>query len=165
MGIAGVKRIHEGYVYEVCAAKLVTAVKEAVKQRKARMSTAVSEVRFESMPPVAGLLPAIEQPWEYFQNVVADYVSRPAPVPTADSRLRVAAPLIPNGSGEYLLDDPAWPASFRLSPREFTLAETCRDVATVAEVVQETDDPQLLERLIVQGLLLCSTTPVSRDVV
>jgi len=157
MGKAAVKRIHEGYVYEVCAAKLVGAVKQAVREHRMGESLPVSAVRFESVPPVAGLLPSIERPWEFYQNVVSDYVSHAAPVPSAESRLRVAAPIIANGSRSYLLDDPAWPASFRLDARELALAERCRDVATAAELEQEINDRQLLERLIVQGLLLCST--------
>lgn len=156
MGRAGIERVREGYVEATCAAKLVAAVKQAIAQHRAGGSQPVSPVRFESVPPVAGLLPSIERPWEYYQSVVSNYVSGAAPVPSGESRLRVAAPLIANGSGDYRLDDPAWPATFRLSPHEFDLVQRCRAVATTVEVEQETNDRQVIGHLINQGLLLCS---------
>lgn len=156
MGRAGLERIREGYVYDSCAAKLVEGVKQAVVQHRAGKSQPVSAVRFESVAPAAGLLPSIERPWEYYQDVVSDYVSGAAPVPAGESRLRVAAPLIADGSGNYRLDDPAWPATFRLSPQEFDLVQRCRTVATAVEVEQETQDREVIGHLINQGLLLCS---------
>lgn len=153
---AAVKRTHENYVYEVCAAKLVDAVKQAVEKHAAGESRPVSAVKIEPELNISGLLPAIDRPWEYYETVVADYVSDRSPILSPESKLRVAAPLVANGSGDYVLDDPAWPASFRLSPREFALAERCKDVVSIADLEPELNDPQLIKRLIDDGLLLCS---------
>ena len=156
MGQAGVKRTHENYAYDVMVPKLVDAVKQAIKHHATGESRPVSVVKVKPELRMSGLLPPIDQPWEYYENEVAEYVSERSPKLSPESRLRVAAPLVANGSGVYVLDDPAWPASFRLSPREFALAERCKDVVSVAELEPELNDPQLIQRLIGDGLLLCS---------
>ena len=71
---------------------------------------------------------------------MAEYVSDLTPILSPKSKLRVAAPLVANGSGAYGLDDPAWPASFQLSPRELALAERCREVVSIAELEPELND-------------------------
>jgi glycosyltransferase involved in cell wall biosynthesis len=156
MGKAGVRRTHENYAYEIIAPKLVDTVRQAIKNHAAGESRPVSAVKVKPEIKMSGLLPPIDSPWEYYENEVAGYVSDRSPKLSPESRLRVAAPLVANGSGAYVLDDPAWPASFRLSPREFALAERCKDVASVAELEPELNDPQMIERLIADGLLLCS---------
>jgi hypothetical protein len=156
MSKAGVKRTKENYAYEVIAPKIVDAVKQAIKNHAAGESRPVSVVEVRPELGMSGLLPAIDQPWEYYENEVAEYVSDRSPILSSESRLRVAAPLVADGSGAYVLDDPAWPASFRLSPREFALAERCKEVVSLAELEPDLNDPQLIERLIGDGLLLCS---------
>ena len=156
MGEAAVKRTHENYVYNVSAAKLVDAVKQAIKKHAVGESRPVSAVKVEAEVRMYGLLPAIDRPWEYYEKGVAEYVSDRTPKLSPESKLRVAAPLVANGSGAYVLDDPAWPASFQLSAREFAIAERCKDVVSIAELEPELNHPQLIERLIHDGLLLCS---------
>jgi glycosyltransferase involved in cell wall biosynthesis len=156
MGKAGVKRTHENYAYEVIAPKLVHAVKQAIKNHAAGESRPVSAVKVKPELGMSGLLPAIDRPWEYYQNEVAEYVSDRRPILSPESKLRVAAPCVAAGSGAYVLDDPTWPASFCLSPREFALAERCKDVVSIADLDPELNDPQLIKRLIDDGLLLFS---------
>ncbi|MCA1576690.1 MAG: glycosyltransferase family 4 protein [Acidobacteria bacterium] len=155
MGEAGVKRVRENYVHEVSAAKLIRAVKQAIEQHAAGDSRPVSTVKVDSEIRSYGLLPAIDQSWEYYETGVADYVSDPVPTISPDSKLRIAAPLVATGSGAYVLDDPAWPATFHLTPRELALAHTCKDVVSVSELDPELRDREMIERLIEDGLLLC----------
>lgn len=157
MSEAAVRRVRELYNYEACAERLVRAVRESIEARRAGRARAVSPASPRPVPEPAGLLPEIEQPWEYYQNVVADYVSTEAPSPTIGSRLRLAAPLATDQHDGYLPDDPAWPATFHLTPAESSLAERCAEVTTVGEVARTEEDLRLIERLIADGLLLCSS--------
>lgn len=150
-----VRRVREFYTFEACASHLVSAVKTAIRESQAGGSRPVSMSQPRSMPDAAGLLPTIARPWEYYQNQVADYVSRATPVPDAGSRLRLAAPIEADGSGRYRLTDPAWPATYELDESALTLAKRCQNVVSVSDL-KGGSDLALIKRLVDDGLLLAS---------
>jgi glycosyltransferase involved in cell wall biosynthesis len=160
MSRAAVERVREFYTEEACARRLVSALQEAVDERRAGNSHPVTPAPPRPAPAPAGLLPPLEQPWEHFENAVADYVSAPRPVPGPHSRLRLAAPLLPNGSdffGAQRLDDPAWPATFSLDEFGLDVAERCRRVTPASELpLAGEQDWQRLRSMIDDGLLICS---------
>lgn len=156
MSEAAVRRVRDKYSYEVCARTLVTAVKQAIRDQRQGQARPISVVPPPPTPPVSGLLPPIKRPWEYYQNVVRYYVSTVTPTLTTQSTVQLAAPLNSDGDGDYVLDDPAWPATFRLSEAELALVEKCRDPVGIRALVRGGHGLKSLQALIDDGLLICS---------
>jgi glycosyltransferase involved in cell wall biosynthesis len=156
MAEAAVSRARTVYSEEACGAVLREAVRRAIEERRAGLSRPVEMAPPRPDPPAAGLLPPVEQGWERFANVAGAYVSGPLPVPGPGSRLRLAAPLEPAGEGLWRLDDPAWPATFRLDAADLALAELCREAIPFAEAERRGASREQVERLLADGLLLCS---------
>jgi glycosyltransferase involved in cell wall biosynthesis len=153
---AAAGRVRDGYGYGVCAETLKGAVRQAVRDRRQARPRPVSVTPLPPAPPASGLLPAIERPWEYYQNVVAHYVSTETPRVGAQSTVRLAAPLNADGDGGHVLDDPAWPATFHLSERELALAAQCGDPVGAGALMRDEGDRESLQRLVDDGLLICS---------
>lgn len=157
MSEAAAGRAREFFNEEVCGARLRREIRLAVEERRNVGPRAVALAPPRPEFADAGLLPRVERPWEYYRDAVEDYVSGPRPSPSERSRLRLAAPLVAQAGGEYRLDDPAWPATFRLDESDMALADRCREAAAVAELPGGgREDLRRIERFIEDGLLLCS---------
>ena len=148
--------MRDGYSYEVCAETLNGAIRQAVRDGRQGLSRPLSVTPLPPAPPPSGMLPAIERPWEYYQNVVGHYVSAETPRVNAQSTVRLAAPLNADGDGGRTLDDPAWPATFRLSERETALVERCGEPVGAGVLMRDGGDRESLQRLVDDGLLICS---------
>lgn len=164
MSTAAARRVRDNYSFSRCAEILCSAIEEAIEKRKRKFSHRVELAPPPPIPAGAGLLPPIEKPWERYVNGVSHYVSSARPEPRPDSRLRLAAPLIKAGDNLYRLDDPAWPATYRLSPAEYELLHRCEDEITVAELelTAHASREQVVEFIKV-GLLLGEQPPDWRN--
>jgi hypothetical protein len=111
------------------------------------------------------LLPAIERPWEYYQNVVEHYVSAETPRLTTRSTVQLAASLKTDINGGAVLDDPAWPAHYRLSARQMGQVDKCHDPIGVGELMCDDIDLESLQQLIDDGLLICTNCELSAGTV
>ena len=156
MSSAAVTRVRDNYGYEVCAKTLTDAIKQAVRDQRRGQARPLPVTPLPPPPPPSGLLPAIERPWEYYQNVVGHYVSAETPRVNAQSTIQLAAPLDADDNGGYFLDDPAWPATFRLSAPESALVEKCRGPVGAGTLMRDDGDRETLQSLINDGLLICS---------
>lgn len=156
MSEAGVRRAREVYSEEDCGKRLRGAVKTAKAKHAVGDHRSVSLLPAPSAPRSANLLPSLEYPWEYYQNAVADYVSGQCPLPTAHSKLRLAAPLEGDEGVGFRLLDPAWPATFRLNKTEMALVESCRSTVMLSNLSLSQAEHALLKRLIVDGLIICA---------
>jgi len=156
MSEAAVARVHNGYNYELCARTLITAVEQSIRAQRQGQARSLVTKPLPQTPPVSGLLPRIERPWEYYQNMVADYVSMETPRIATHSLIQLAGPLNSNRHGGYVLDDPAWPATCQLNATELAQVEKCQDAVVAGELMRDDGDEQSLQRLIDDGLLICS---------
>jgi glycosyltransferase involved in cell wall biosynthesis len=157
MSKASARRAREFFTEEVCGERLRREVRLAVAEREAEGARPVATAPPPPARAEAGLLPPVAPPWEYYQDAVEDYVSAPRPAPGARSRLRLAAPLAAQPrDGSYRLEDPAWPATFRLDRDDLALAERCKEVVALSELSGGEADLARVERLLEDGLLLCS---------
>ncbi len=154
---AAARRAREVYSEEACAERLRAGVEAAVRERRSGGARRVSLAPPPARREPGGLLPPLAPPWEYYRDAVAAYVSAEGRSPGERSKLRLAAPLVPSGrDGFYSLDDPAWPATFRLDEAELAIAERCRDVTTAAELARRDEDLRCIRRMVDDGLILCS---------
>jgi glycosyltransferase involved in cell wall biosynthesis len=156
MGEAGVRRALEAYSFAACAAILRGAVEEAVAAHRAGGARPLAPVPAVPDPPEAGVLPAVHPPWEHYRGSAEAYVSGPPPSPGPGRRFRVAAPLLAEDGG-FRLDDPAWPALFRLAGPDLAIVRLCREEVSwecldAAGLAEE----DRLRRLIASGLLLAT---------
>ena len=87
---------------------------------------------------------------------VARYVSAPPPSATATSWVRQAAPVLAGGDGVYRLDDPAWPAEYRLDEASRALVERCERTIEAGELGDASAVLPLLARLIRRGVIISS---------
>lgn len=156
MAGAALARAREVYSEEACGRVLVEAVRQAVRERRAGLSRPVEMAPPRPDPPDAGLLPPVSRSWERYANAAAVYASGPPPEPGPRSRLRIAAPLEPAGEGLWRLDDPAWPAVFRLDAEDLALARLCEEEIPVPAAEARGADLARMRRLIADGLLLAS---------
>ena len=154
MSEAAIQQVREAHNEELCAERLCFAIRSAIAERNGGNSRPVSLLPARPARPAANLLPQLNQSWECFQDMVADYVSNAPPTPGPKSRLKLSSPLEADGNGGFRLLDPAWPATYRLNQLEVSVAEKCRkpirfDALTLPE-------QRSIQRLIEDGLLLCS---------
>jgi len=157
MSEAAVRRVRDHYTEAVCTSHLVSAIREAVGAHRAGEARPVTMAAPRPTPEPHGLLPPLAQPWEHFQNAVSDYVSGPCPKPDLNSRLRLAAPLLPAGPGLHRLDDPAWPAVFSLDEFELGVAARYGEVVAVEHPLDDELERARLARFVEDGLLICSS--------
>jgi glycosyltransferase involved in cell wall biosynthesis len=159
LSAAAARRAATVYDYAACAEVLCMAVRSAVAARRAGEGM---PVRLAPPPPEAtplGLLPPLVQPWESFQRLAAVYASGGPPTVGPASRLRVAAPLLPEG-GRWRLDDPAWPALFDLTASESAVADACATEMLFAQLSRQLLlDRESAQSLVDRGVLLCSNRP------
>lgn len=155
MRSAAIARTQNQYNYDVCAGTLITAIEQAVRDQRAGKARTLLTKPLPPAPPVSGLLPVIERPWEDYQNVVGDYVSAETPRPSKQSTVQLAAPINIDSEGRCILDDPAWPATFRLNTNEIDLLEKCHDPVVAGELMRDDRDRESLQRLVDDGLLIC----------
>ena len=159
MAEAGARRARESYSFAACAGRLRAAVSEAVAAHRAGSARPLALVPAMPDPAESGLLPPVRPPWEHYRGAAAEYVSGPPPTPGPGSRLRLAAPLIPEGDG-FRLDDPAWPALFRLAGRDLEIAGRCGEEVSWEQLdAAGLADPERIRRLIGIGLLLATGGP------
>ena len=88
--------------------------------------------------------------------MVADYVSVESRPISTQAVIQLTAPLNRDGHGGYVLDDPAWPATFHLNATELAQIEKCHDPVVAGELMHDDGDRQSLQRLIDDGLLIYS---------
>lgn len=154
MGEAGARRAREHYSFAACAGRLRAAVADAVAAYRAGGARPLALASSPPDPVESGLLPPVHPPWEHYRDAAAEYVSGPPPVPGPGCRIRLASPLLPEREG-FRLDDPAWPALFRLAGRDLEIAERCAGEVSWEQLdAAGLADPERLQRLIGMGLLL-----------
>lgn len=156
MSRAAVQCVRERYHFHACADILCGAVAEAARAKRDGQARPLRLLPLHPQPESEGLLPPIRKPWEVYKPVVADYVSHPTPRLEDGASLQLAAPLRVEADG-YRLDDPAWPALFRLTPPDLALIEKCTAETSVDRLeLPEGMHRTRIETLIEMGLLLCS---------
>ena len=156
MSEAAVASVHTRYSYDVCAQTLITAIEQAIQNQRQGQARSIMTKPLPQTPPISGLLPPIERPWEYYQNVVADYVSVETRRISTEAVIQLTAPINDDDHGGYVLDDPAWPATFHLNATELALIEKCHNPVVAGELMHDDGDRESLQRLIDVGLLICS---------
>jgi glycosyltransferase involved in cell wall biosynthesis len=156
MASAALRRAREHYSPTRCATVLSSAVQGAIEERRIGGRTPVEIAPLRRFATDEDLLPSAEPPWSQIAPAVARYVSSDPPVPTWTSWVRRAAPLVSCGDGLYRLDDPAWPAEYRLDDASRALVDRCATDTRVSEI---SADPQMLvqvSRAVRRGLLVAS---------
>jgi glycosyltransferase involved in cell wall biosynthesis len=156
MASAALRRAREQYSLARCATLLCSAVHDAIDERRTGARKPVEIAPFRHFAAQEDLLPCAEPPWSQIAPAVARYVSSEPPVATWTSWVRRTAPLVSCGDGLYRLDDPAWPAEYRLDDASRALVNGCTTDTRVNEIG---NDPQTLVQVshaVRRGLLIAS---------
>jgi hypothetical protein len=158
MGQAAHERAATEYSYDRCARRLRKAVSEAIATRRAGQARPVRTIAPPAPAPSLEILPPVAKPWGAYEAAVRKYVSGPPPAPTPSSRVCTAAPLDTLTDGRVRLQDPAWPATYRLSAADLLAASCCKEPCRVTDLVEETGlTLERMGQLVELGVLICSS--------
>ncbi len=133
---AAAQRAHQVFSVPVCAERLRRAIEESAAARHRGEARPLRRRKPPEPATELGLLPPTAIPWEAYSPVVEHYVSGPPPRPSANDRLRLAAPLITLAGGGQRLADPAWPATFQLTTADSESLGQCGRSFTRAQLEQ-----------------------------
>lgn len=163
MSEACVERVQKHYSYGAFADTLCSAVRHAVEQRRMGKSQRIAPPPPRPLPETDDeedeglMMPYDNLPWEQFRNVVVDYASIPQPKLNPSSRLRLAAPLRREDEGVYRLDDPTWPAIFRLDKSDLNVLRRCDGEVAHSELEERLGPAaKRIQHFLEMGLLIGS---------
>ncbi len=162
-GAAGVERMRARYSVETCGEALRSAVRDGVEMRWSGRSRPVVTATPRIPHPEAGLLPRVpNEPWEHYRDVVAHYVSGPAPRIAEAASIRLAAPLEQEADTRFRLLDPAWPARFELDGTARAIVDHLVAGGTLESLrAGQLGSDEALQAMLESGLLIASRTEPS----
>jgi hypothetical protein len=157
MSVSGTTRVADRYTYEAFFNSLSEAVRRSITNYRNRKNINYLKVRANGgrFKP-NGYLPNLNKPWESYVDAVSSYVSNPCLPLNQQSRLVAVSPLVHVDGPYYLVDDPAFPAEFRLSKEQLKILEYCNAERTLSDVAGPAADINVVRRLVELGLILCT---------
>jgi glycosyltransferase involved in cell wall biosynthesis len=152
-----VRHVHEKYTYSGATEILCTAVKEAVRDRRAGNNKIVKVVRKEILTEPSTFLPTIKTPWHHYRRVVNDYTSKLSSKLDKEVYLYTPPYLNESGKDQFSIDDPAWPCSFQLTHREAIIVRKCRKPTRLKSLLNSNKEiADVVQKLVELGILIFS---------
>lgn len=148
---------NEQYNYSKCGKVLCETIEQAVFRKKAGEARPLQLNSLPTSSPFFGLLPKVQKPWEYYFPVVSKYVQLEKP-PQVDalSYLQLPFSIKALGNELYQLEDPAWPARFKLDEKEAALIKQNNGKKIKHWHRNSNFIREKINRWIDEGLLICS---------
>jgi glycosyltransferase involved in cell wall biosynthesis len=149
----------QNYTTARCANILCNAITTAIKSHRLHVPVNVVLAASPPCPTENSYLPRLKDPWEHYKPQVSYYVSQTIQRLQMHHQVYLAAAVRDLDEEQLTLDDPAWPAVYRLSKLQQRIALQCKKPATVQELVQEhAVDITEIENLVNIGLF-CYSAP------
>jgi glycosyltransferase involved in cell wall biosynthesis len=164
MSQACVLRARRNYSFRSFRERLYEAIDASVREFEVNGRCSVATGPSREFPS-QDRLPKIVEPWSSYRESVSFYTSAGPPRIDAGTTVVTAAGISSaGGSDRVVLEDPAWPASYSLSPNLRATLDLCAVPRRVSELTQNAlvhmDE---LQQLIEEGLIV-TCTPWDGDV-